>query len=75
MRRFFLVRHEDVSKISGTGIVAEGVQFSNGQCVMHWLTSVSSLVVHSSMNNLLAIHGHDGKSTIAWVDNKMKGEL
>ena len=38
---------------------------------MHWLTSVSSLVVHSSIDNLLAIHGHDGKSTIAWVDNEI----
>jgi len=37
MRRFLLVRDCDPSGVSGTGIVAEGVQFSDGTAVMHWL--------------------------------------
>jgi len=35
MRTFFLERIEDETGISGTGIVAEGVEFSDGQIAMN----------------------------------------
>lgn len=34
MRRFELHREEDVSGVSGTGVVAEGVAFSDGRVLM-----------------------------------------
>ena len=34
MKLFQLHRHEDESGVSGTGIVAEGVQFSDGKCAL-----------------------------------------
>lgn len=34
--RRFILRSEDVSGTSGTGVVAEGVEFSNGQVAIHW---------------------------------------
>ena len=34
IKRFRFKRTEDVSGISGTGIVAEGVEFTNGKVVM-----------------------------------------
>jgi hypothetical protein len=34
MRLFLLIRNEDVSGVSGTGIVAEGVEFSDGTVAM-----------------------------------------
>ena len=38
MRIFSLVRHEDVSGVSGTGRVADGVEFNDGTVVLRWLT-------------------------------------
>jgi hypothetical protein len=68
MRRFQLLRAEDVSGVSGTGVVAEGVQFTCGVCVLVWLGPVSSVVVHESIANVRRIHGHDGKSVVVWLD-------
>lgn len=63
-----LLRDEDVTGISGTGAVAEGIQFSDGQCVLHWLTEVSSLVVHENVANVERIHGHGGRTRVDWLD-------
>src|SRR3990167_8446335 len=64
---FVLRRLEDESGISGTGYVAEGVQFSNGKCVLAWVTEHQSIAVYDSMDELLAVHGHGGKTIIVWV--------
>jgi hypothetical protein len=74
IRRFELWRHEDVTKVSGTGLVAEGAVFSDGVAVTHWLTSTSSTVTwdtHSldeAIETLERIHGHGGKSSLKWLD-------
>jgi hypothetical protein len=59
-RIFFLYRQTDVTGVSGTGIVAEGVQFSDGTCAMRWRTEISSTAVYASLEDLVKIHGHDG---------------
>ena len=61
---FVLNRLEDATGVSGTGIVAEGVIFSNGKCAVSWLTDVSSVAVYDSIEDVQAIHGHDGKTVI-----------
>ena len=33
-RRFLLLREEDISGVSGTGIVAEGIEFYDGVCAL-----------------------------------------
>lgn len=68
MRRFNLVRNEDESGVSGTGIVAQGIQFDTGKCAMAWLTNVSSVAIYESITDLEAIHGHGGKTVIEWID-------
>jgi len=68
MRRFHLVRSEDVSGVSGTGVVAEGVQFHDGQCVESWFGRLHTIEVAPSVETLLAIHGHDGKTEVVWLD-------
>jgi hypothetical protein len=73
MRRFHLVRDEDVTGLSGTGIVAEGVLFDTGTAVMRWTTQpYSSLVIwHAAdggIEGLQAIHGHGSRTRIAWLD-------
>jgi hypothetical protein len=39
MRLFSLVRDEDVSGISGTGPIAEGVEFTDGSVALRWLVA------------------------------------
>lgn len=68
MRRFQLHRVEDVTGVSGTGIVAEGVQFSDGSVAMKWLSEKPSTVMHDSIDNVQAIHGHGGSTKIFWLD-------
>ena len=45
MRPFWLQRVEDESGVSGVGLVAEGVLFSNGWCSLTWLTGHKSVAV------------------------------
>ena len=68
IRRFKLVRDEDVSGVSGIGVVAEGVQFSNGRSVLNWTTQYKSTAVYDSIEELDAIHGHNGRARIEWID-------
>ena len=68
IRRFQLVREEDESGVSGIGIVAEGCQFTEGKCVLAWLTQHKSVAVYDSLQDLEAIHGHGGRTRVVWVD-------
>lgn len=66
--RFRLVRIEDESGISGTGHVADGVQFVDGTCALRWLTEKRSTAIYTTPQDLEAIHGHGGKTVIEWLD-------
>lgn len=67
-RRFHLVRNEDESGVSGEGTVAEGVVFTDGSCVMRWLTHTSSTALYKTLADLETIHGHEGRTTVVFVD-------
>lgn len=64
MKVFHLVRTEDLSGISGTGVVAEGVEYECGKCVICWRGDHSSVNVYESLEEMLAIHGHEGRTTV-----------
>ena len=64
MKTFVLHRHVDRSGISGTGVVAEGVIFSDGVCALRWLTKDPSTAVYSDIETLERIHGHNGDTDI-----------
>lgn len=68
MKRFWLRRIEDESGISGTGDVAEGIVFTSGKAVLNWTTEHTSIAVYDSLEELMAIHGHDGKTILVWID-------
>lgn len=68
MREFILQRDEDVSGVSGTGMVAEGVEFSDNRVVIHWFGDFGTIVVHESIESVRSIHGHDGRTRIIWLD-------
>lgn len=67
-RRFRLIRDEDVTGISGTGVVAHGVCFVDGTAVMRWDTEHTSTAIYQSMVDLEFIHGHNGLTRVEWVD-------
>jgi hypothetical protein len=67
LRRFILRRNEDETGTSGTGVVAAGVMFTSGHCVMEWTTTVKSIGVYLSIADVEAIHGHGGKTVVEWV--------
>lgn len=69
MRRFKLKRVVDVSGISGTGIIAEGIMFSNGRCVLQWLGLWPSIVIWASVDDMLHVNGHGGNTVIDWIDD------
>jgi hypothetical protein len=70
VRRFYFDRQTDVSGTSGTGAVVEGVQLSDGRCVIRWLTFLSSLSIYDSIEDAIAIHGHEGSTDLHWVDDE-----
>jgi hypothetical protein len=57
-RCFTLRRESDVSGVSGTGVVLEGVLFSTGVVVVHWLTPPprGSIAIFDTLDQLLSIH-------------------
>lgn len=67
-RRFVLNRVEDASGVSGTGIIAEGVEFSDGTCALRWKTKHRCTGVYDSILVLEHIHGHEGRTQVIWVD-------
>lgn len=68
LRLFALERLEDESGVSGVGEVAQGVVFDDGTCAMRWLTSKASTAIYDSIVDLEAIHGHGGKTKVAYLN-------
>ncbi len=69
-RAFVLQRNHDVSGVSGTGVVAEGVEFSDGTVALRWTSAwPTSVVFHDrGMESVRVIHGHSGATEIVYLD-------
>lgn len=67
-RRYALVRDEDASGVSGTGLVALGVQWPDGVCALRWVSEHRSTAVYDTIQDVEAIHGHGGRTRIVWMD-------
>jgi len=59
-----LQRVEDVNQVSGTGRVAEWVEFSDGRVVLHWLSHTPSTNIYHNMKQMENIHGHGGRTLV-----------
>jgi len=70
MRMFVLERAEDVSGTSGTGIVAEGVVFSNGHVAYSWLSPLASVTTVQSVDVVEKLHGHGGRTVVRYIDDE-----
>ncbi len=63
-----MLRTLDVSGISGTGTVAEGIEFSDGTVVIRWRGDNPSTVVWAHRDAAISVHGHNGNTQIVWED-------
>jgi hypothetical protein len=68
VKTFILQRHEDVSGVSGTGVVAEGVEFTDGSVTIRWFGDNPSTVMWENIYAAMAIHGHGGKTQIVYTN-------
>lgn len=69
MREFVLHRGNDVTGVSGTGVVADGVEFADGVAVLHWRGEVNSTVVYGQgLAAVRHIHGHGGATELVFPD-------
>lgn len=64
MTKFVLVRDEDLTGVSGTGIVAEGIEYSNGSVAITWLTPYRCFANYESIKALEHVHGHSGATRV-----------
>ncbi|MEU3447214.1 hypothetical protein AB0H29_08285 [Streptomyces thermolilacinus] len=68
-RRFILRRHVDVSGVSGTGAVADGVLWPDGTASVRWRGEHPSIVFWDRGRvSVEHIHGHQGATEIEWID-------
>lgn len=65
---FVLVRDQDVSGVSGVGIVANGILWPDGQAAIHWTGSAyPTTTPHpGGMESVIAVHGHGGATRVVW---------
>lgn len=79
LRRFKLVRYEDESGTSGTGVVAVGVEYPDGAVHMQWRnddnedleTRSNGCAFKPAPDGIEAtreIHGHGGKTEVVMID-------
>lgn len=68
-QRFVVQRDVDETGVSGTGQVVEGVQFEDGRVAFRWCANPErSTGSFDSIERMIKIHGHDGKTRVVWVD-------
>jgi hypothetical protein len=68
-RRYLVVRDEDVSGVSGTGVVCEVAQFSDGHAAVHWLGKWPMTTPHhEGLKTITAVHGHEGRTRLVPID-------
>ena len=71
LRRFLLLRRADVNGSSGVGVVADGVLSDAGKCALFWrpgLADAASVALYDSIEDLVRIHGHEGRTQVEFID-------
>lgn len=71
LRTFALHRDQDISGISGTGVVALGAQWPDGSVTIRWLGDRPSTVCWASFEDAQAVHGHGGATRFVWDDEPL----
>lgn len=67
-RRFHLQRDTDITGVSGTGRVADGVLWPDGSVSIRWRGDRPSTVFWDDLAHAQHVHGHQGATRIVWDD-------
>lgn len=76
-RIFKMVRHYDETGVSGTGIVADGIEFPNGMVSVCWRSNTPSVNTYRSYVEFKHVHidAHPSNDTeICWGDTTWPDE-
>ena len=71
MRRFKVIRPIDITGISGTGHVIDGIVFDDGTTIIKWRTQYSSITIFKSFEEFKYIHidcHPENKTEIIFLD-------
>jgi hypothetical protein len=69
-RRFLLVRHADLPGVSGTKVVAEGVEWGDGTVALRWYGDCPTTAICDSLQAVIAVHGHGSSAVVRWLDHR-----
>jgi hypothetical protein len=70
-RRFHLQRDTDITGVSGTGRVADGVLWPDGSVAIRWRGDRPSTVHWDRIADAEHVHGHHGATRIVWDDEEL----
>jgi hypothetical protein len=68
-KRFHLQRDEDVTGVSGVGVVADGVVWPDGAVAIRWRGPRPSTVHWATLADAEWVHGHGGSTRFVWDDD------
>lgn len=63
---FHIEREEDVSGVSGIGVVAVGVIWPSGEVEIEWIVpgKPESRTKYENLDEVIQIHGHEGRTKV-----------
>ena len=78
IKRFVMYRRGDISDTHDENQMNlpnepqfEGVVFTDGTCVIRWLTKMASTSIWKNFETMMAIHGHpEYESELIWIDKE-----
>lgn len=70
LQRIQLYREKDHSGVSGVGLIAEGIVFTDGRVAIRWTGDLSSITLHNSIANVERVHGHHGGTHVVFLDQE-----
>lgn len=73
MRRFELHREGTPNDVLGSGVVAEGVEFSDGAVALR-LIKARRMAQYHDVRHMWSIHGYTGLTRLVWVDADGRGD-
>ncbi|MEU2258546.1 hypothetical protein ABZ540_35875 [Nocardia xishanensis] len=73
VRVFQLHRDRDLTGISGTGVVADGVVWPDGTVSMRWRGEVRTTVEAARIEDIETIHGHGGATRVVLLADHREG--
>ena len=61
-----LLRHDDETGVSGTGIVANVIELPDGTVIARWRSDTPSTLIFANLKAIASVHGHGGKTEVVF---------